>query len=247
MINTVVLLVTANAPFTAGSGKKTFFLRGMPVKDYYKILEIPPDATPQDIKKAWRRLAQLYHPDKDSSGRFATSYFHELQEAYEILSDNRRRARYDEERWLDGYARKKQPRAVTPHWILSECLKLGSHMAKVDTYRMNHAALHDYVFLLLSDAHMAILQQAGDTATNHQIVRELLKAVKPIHYPYFKNIAARLALLAEDDESLVHQIYHAEEQSRRHAQWARYKPYIIVGIALLLCMLMYIYVHLALR
>jgi DnaJ-class molecular chaperone len=79
----------------------------MPVKDYYKTLEVPPDALPQDIKKAWRRLARMYHPDKDSAGRFAVSYFHELQEAYEILSDSRRRARYDEERWLDGYARKK--------------------------------------------------------------------------------------------------------------------------------------------
>jgi hypothetical protein len=120
-------------------------------------------------------------------------------------------------------------------------------MAKVDTYRMSHAALHDYVFLLLSDAHMAILQRAGNAAVNHQIVQELLKAVKSIEYAYMKNIAARLALLAEDDEILLQQICAAEEHSRRQARWARYKPFLMLGIALLLCALMYIYVRMSAR
>jgi len=219
----------------------------MPVKDYYKTLELPPDASPQDIKKAWRRLAQMYHPDKDTSGHFSTTYFHELQEAYDILSDSRKRARYDEERWLDGYARKKQPQIITPQWIFGECLKLSKHMATVDTYRMNHSALHDYIFLLLSDAHMAILQQVNDTAVNHNIVRELLKSVKAIQYTYMKNIAARLALLAAGDEVLLQQIHQAEEYSRRQAQWAKYKPAVMVGIALVLCILMYLYARIGLK
>lgn len=219
----------------------------MPVKDYYKILEVPPDAAPEQIKKAWRRLAQLYHPDKDAGGQFSSGYFLELQEAYDVLSNSKKRARYDEERWLDGYSRKKQSQAVTPQWLLDESRRLRAHMAKVDTYRMNHAALHDYVCLLLGDTHMAVLEQAGATAINHAIVQEILRSVRSLDYLYMKDLAPRLAILAVDNESLLRQIHHTEMQSRQQAQWRRYKPYVMMAIAVVLCLCMYLYVRISIR
>ena len=62
--------------------------------NYYKILEVPRLATQQAIKKAYRKKAFQYHPDKNSSPD-AAERFLEIQEAYDILSDPKKRARYN--------------------------------------------------------------------------------------------------------------------------------------------------------
>lgn len=63
-------------------------------KDYYKILDIPKNATDEDIKKAYRKLALKYHPDKNKSPG-AEERFKEVAEAYEVLSDKKKRDIYD--------------------------------------------------------------------------------------------------------------------------------------------------------
>ena len=55
--------------------------------NYYEILHIEPTASLQDIKKAYRRLALLYHPDKNSNSKESTELFKQLSEAYQVLSD----------------------------------------------------------------------------------------------------------------------------------------------------------------
>ena len=62
-------------------------------KDYYHILGVPRNATKEDIKKAYRKLAHQYHPDKKGGDE---SRFKEINEAYQILSDDRKRTQYDQ-------------------------------------------------------------------------------------------------------------------------------------------------------
>ncbi|KAF2680294.1 TPR-like protein [Lentithecium fluviatile CBS 122367] len=64
-------------------------------KDYYKILGIEKDATEPEIKKAYRKLAIVHHPDKNPGDEHAAERFKEIQEAHETLSDSQKRARYD--------------------------------------------------------------------------------------------------------------------------------------------------------
>ena len=63
-------------------------------QDYYDVLGLPRNASPDDIKKAFRRLAMRYHPDRNQDGG-AEARFKEVNEAYEVLSDPDRRAMYD--------------------------------------------------------------------------------------------------------------------------------------------------------
>ena len=67
------------------------------MKDHYAILGISPTATPEAIKAAYRRKANLYHPDKNSA-EGAALRFREVLDAYEVLSDEGRRKAYDDNR-----------------------------------------------------------------------------------------------------------------------------------------------------
>jgi len=67
----------------------------MTKRDYYEVLEINRDANTEEIKKAYRKLAIKYHPDKNPDNKEAEDKFKEAAEAYEILSDPEKRARYD--------------------------------------------------------------------------------------------------------------------------------------------------------
>lgn len=64
-------------------------------RDYYEVLEISKTATFEEIKKAYRKKAIQYHPDKNPDNKEAEDKFKEAAEAYEILSDEQKRAKYD--------------------------------------------------------------------------------------------------------------------------------------------------------
>jgi len=66
------------------------------VEDLYQILEVPRDASQADIKKAYRRLAMKYHPDNNKGNEEAENTFKKINAAYEVLSDQDKRARYDQ-------------------------------------------------------------------------------------------------------------------------------------------------------
>jgi molecular chaperone DnaJ len=64
-------------------------------RDYYEVLSVGREATPEELKRAYRKLALKYHPDKNPGDKEAEEKFKELGEAYEILSDQQKRATYD--------------------------------------------------------------------------------------------------------------------------------------------------------
>lgn len=68
----------------------------MSKRDYYKVLDVAKNATEADIKKAYRRLAMKFHPDRNPGDKEAEEKFKEAKEAYEVLTDAQKRAIYDQ-------------------------------------------------------------------------------------------------------------------------------------------------------
>src|SRR6185295_10746819 len=68
----------------------------MSKRDYYKVLELARNATEAEIKKAYRRLAMKFHPDRNPNDTEAEEKFKEAKEAYEVLTDAQKRAAYDQ-------------------------------------------------------------------------------------------------------------------------------------------------------
>src|SRR5262249_48707940 len=83
----------------------------MAKRDYYTVLGLEKGASDEDIKKAYRRLAVKYHPDKNPGDKSAEENFKELGEAYEVLCEPQKRAAYDQyghaafDRRAGGFAR----------------------------------------------------------------------------------------------------------------------------------------------
>ena len=63
--------------------------------DYYSLLGVPKNATSDEIKKSYRKLAHQYHPDKNPGNAESEAKFKEINNAYEVLGDDKKRANYD--------------------------------------------------------------------------------------------------------------------------------------------------------
>src|SRR5208283_675830 len=84
-------------PFVCGPGVlEGIRSNSMAKRDYYSVLGVNRDASDEDIKKAYRKLAMKHHPDRNPSDKTSEEKFKEAKAAYEILSDPKKRAAYDQ-------------------------------------------------------------------------------------------------------------------------------------------------------
>jgi curved DNA-binding protein len=101
----------------------------MEYKDYYKILGVDKKASEDEIKRAYRKLALKYHPDRNPDNKQAEEKFKEINEAYQVLSDTAKRARYDQ--LGDSYSRFQQHGGVPggfnwEDWFAQEPVRQGN-------------------------------------------------------------------------------------------------------------------------
>lgn len=209
----------------------------MPLKDYYKILDLSPGATETDIKKSFRRLALRYHPDVNQGNRYAEAWFRELQEAYDTLTDAAKKDAYLQDRWLLQSQGKNMARPVplTPDTIMAEARELASRVADLDHFRMDHQQLAQSLLQVLDDERLDLLRSFNATHEATTIGQLLLTSAAPVDFPLLRPFYQRMQLLAGICPALLPLI--AANRNRRQQQyfWERNQWWILLLLTVLLC------------
>ena len=176
------------------------------MKDYYEILEITHNASAEEIKNAYRRLALKYHPDKNNGDSSAEAKFKEIVVAYEVLSDPGEKRRYDNQ-----YSRNNERsgtdnksgnygKPLTPDLILNLASDLKNQVKNTDRAKVNQRRLFDLIEGILSEEHLQILLNSPNKSVNKKIALEVVECCKPLgndkhpiqNFGYFEKIQPKL-------------------------------------------------------
>jgi hypothetical protein len=214
----------------------------MITKDYYRILEVPPLSSPSEIKKGFRILARRFHPDNNPNDPTATAHFQEIQEAYEVLSNPKKRIQYDFSlKKSSNYIDFSRNEMITPLEILNQTQHLVDYLKKIHLRAINSDALADYILTLLNDQNIKSLVRENNLLLNSQIVQHLLISSKSI-------ISTRLFFLIFDQmkqlhvsESIVQKLEEEMHWRLKKEQQNRLVPLLTIAIVVFIIVLMYFF------
>lgn len=216
----------------------------MHLKDYYKLLELEPSATLPEIKKSYRRLALLHHPDKTGNDPYAAAHFSDIKEAYEVLINPAKKEKYLQQRWYNqSIGKRKTQEVITPVSVLKLALELERYASKLDVFRMDKDGLKDYILDLVSPAVIEQLKQFNEPAITGQIITAIIKSANPLQQQQVIPVAERLQQLAGNDTIACDQINTFAHKHRTRHQREKYNFLIIIIATILICVLIWIAGH----
>lgn len=209
----------------------------MSLKDYYIILELPPSASTDEIKKAYRRLAHLYHPDKKGNDPYAAAQFAAVKEAYETLTNPVKKDHYLQQRWYaQSTGRRVKEGILTPVTLLKQLLELEQYTRRLDEHRMDTEGLYQYLAGILSDENIRMLNRFGDADINQQIILLMLRNGQLLPWRFAVALTASLQKIEPGNEPVNDMIARFLKQKRQTHTWEKQKIWVILLIVLLLCL-----------
>jgi len=172
----------------------------------------------------------------------AAAHFREIQEAYNVLSNPKKREAYHYQRWYVRSTGKPFDSApVTPAGILRECRLLQQYVASMNMFHIRFDAVSAHIRELLTPNAIGILHEYNDKGINHEIIQSILKATQPLPKKFFLPIVALLLQLAAGDATAKELIEQALLHKKQRHVWDNYKWLLMLVITALICWLMYRY------
>ena len=213
-------------------------LHFMLVKDHYKTLKVPAQASVEEIKKAYRLLALQYHPDKNNNDPYAVAYFSEIKEAYETLTNPVKKDMYLQERWYNRATGNKRTREIiTPVTILKEALEFEKYTSSMDVFRIDRELLFSYMNELLSEETIRQLEQFNEPEVNQQIVLTLLKPVRLLKSEKALLLKERLSKMTNDNNQIESMISNTIRKMQREEKWKKYEWVFVLLVTLAILLL----------
>jgi len=177
------------------------------MKDYYKILGVNSVTSQAEIKKAYRKLAIEYHPDKNNGNTASEERFKEISEAYIIIGDVAKRNAYDYTRGYhkNYYAQNPASGAATPATYL---ILLKSIKNKVFNAggKINQDILFKVVDDILSDETLTFLINTGQVNTNNLIIDEVLVCCVFLNDALKSTLHKKLLRLSDGDPKFIEKL-----------------------------------------
>jgi curved DNA-binding protein CbpA len=211
----------------------------MALKDFYQILEVGPEASELDIRKAYRRLAMLHHPDKNPNDRVAEAIFREVQEAYDTLTDPIKKDAYLQLRWYEQSQGRRLSglKALTSVNILKDLLQLDRYISFQNPYHIDRQGLSVYLLQTLSPEAIEQLKSEPDKKLVAEIVATALRPAKHLTPKESTPIIERLRSLSVINAALEGSINDFQRSMRDKQWWEKWRFPILVLITFLICLL----------
>ncbi|AYD47575.1 J domain-containing protein [Arachidicoccus soli] len=209
----------------------------MELKNYYHILGVLPTASNFEIKLAYRKLAQLYHPDKNINDKIAENIFKEINEAYAVLSDKEKRQIYHQKHFV-GTSLKSTSlfETVTASFIYEKLIAIRKSLEQIDPYRMNKHSLVFELRQLFSTVHLGILTKENNVPINNRIVEETLTITALLSIDDQKKI---IALIENIPHERAGKIISFLKKQQHISFWKKYEILFVLLFSLILCLLLY--------
>ena len=215
----------------------TSLLLLMPVKDYYKILGLPPNAGDAEVKRNFRRLAIRYHPDKNTGKRHEDAWYREIQEAYEVLIDPVKKSKYLQERWLvkSRGIPFDETLPLTPDYIELRFSTMVSTVKNMDHFRMDHGWLQKQLLQLCNDENLDALHEYYEPEINHKIIHHLMYSMQPLGYQFIHLLKIPMYKIARNQPGLQEEINQWFKQRKKQDWWDRRQGWVIGAITIVVC------------
>ncbi len=213
----------------------------MHLKDYYGILELGTSATLPEIKKAYRRLAQQLHPDKNNNDPWSSARFTEVKEAYEVLTNPVKKEYYLQQRWYNQHLGKKRTQdVITPVTVLKQVLELERYVSGLDVLRMDKAGLQQDILDLCPASTIDQLQKFNEPGMIRDMIPLVLRSMHPLPPNMQGDILSRLHDLAGADPSAHQLLQDYKARSDKKQRRDKYSLVIIIVVTFILCLLIWL-------
>jgi len=200
-------------------------------KDLYKVLNVSLTASQIEIKKSYRKLALKYHPDITFGDKIAEEKFKEIQNAYEILSNEEQKKSYDikyksffnignnstEQKSNES---KKQNNngdnnyVITPSIILTKFKNFEKSLYPHQKNSILQSALLENLKSLLNENYIQILRMYDDLEINRQIISSALTCCKKLNYQYQQTIINLLVKVGGTDNLILKDIFEFSRKQK---------------------------------
>jgi curved DNA-binding protein CbpA len=208
----------------------------MPVKDYYTLLKIEPNADLATIKKAYRKLAMQYHPDKTGNNQYTESYFREIQEAYLTLSDTRKREEYHYQRWLEKSMGHSLDTALTPVQIIQLFLKTEQYIHVTDSFKMDKYHLLEHLKQLYSIGRQEIIISSNDEQLEKESLRLAMESSKLLPSAAQLNFQNHLQMLLSKHHKIQKEWSDTVNMISKKERLDSFKIPIVIFLTILICL-----------
>lgn len=209
-------------------------------KNLYQVLDIPVNASLSEIKKAYRKLALIFHPDKHPDPVIAIPKFNEIKEAYQVLVDPTSRRAYDREFHFQKYQDKILPLASEADEVLQLTKELWAKLKKQDPFRMDQDLLYFEISQLLSTHHIRLLNNSANPIMDREIIQYLMDIASSLSFKKKQDLAKNWKLIARDQNESLDLISNYLKHAQLWSLWDKYKMPVAMGLAILICIGIYL-------
>lgn len=205
-------------------------------KNHYQVLDIPVNASLSEIKKAYRQLALVFHPDKHPDPMIAIPKFNEIKEAYQVLVNPSSRRDYDREFHFQKFQDKQIPLASEADEVLQLTKEFWAKLKNQDPFRLDQDLLYFQMTQLLSSHNIRLLNNKGNALLDQEILQYLMDCSMALPLNKKRELAQSWQLIARNNPTLKASIQTYLKHAQIWTIWDNYKMALAIMVSILICL-----------